>query len=183
MKNKKEMFTILEYPNPLLKQKAETIKDLSREVQIATEKMINTLVYGTDNGIGLASTQVGLPYSIILFWTSSDHKASFSDLPTILYNAEIVSESKEIQESTEGCLSLPGLEVTVQRHSSVTVMGKRSLIGRGWEDFIRTFTGESATILQHEIDHLNGITLLDRVSKLKKQMLAKKILKARKRNE
>lgn len=157
---------ILKAPNDKLKVKAESVTNIE-QVQGLIDDMLDTL-YSTDDGIGLAATQVGSSEAIIIVDISETR-----DSPLILINPEVVS-GDNIEKGQEGCLSVPGYYADVERFTSVTVkgldrLGKEVTIEN--DDFL-------AIVLQHEIDHLKGKLFIDYLSPLKQKMALKKVKKA-----
>lgn len=140
---------IKKYPESVLKKRAKEITepldglyDLSQEM---TELMKET------NGIGLAGPQVGLSKRIIIVETERG--------PQTLINPQIITKSKETEAMEEGCLSMPGVYLNIKRSKEVLV---RAINLEGKEVEIRA-KGLLARIFQHEIDHLNGILIINRV--------------------
>jgi len=143
---------ILTEPNPILASATVDVRDFDEELKELVHEMFETM-YGS-GGAGLAAPQVGHLLSIfVAHW-------SVEDGPVCMVNPVIVSSSGSSRD-TEGCLSLPGLNAPIDRAASVTVSWK-DLDG---EDQTRTFKGLGARVIQHEIDHLLGRTLLDLVSR------------------
>ena len=156
---------ILKAPNDKLKVKAESVTNIE-QVQGLIDDMLDTL-YSTDDGIGLAATQVGSSEAIIIVDISETR-----DSPLILINPEVIS-GDNIEKGQEGCLSVPGYYADVERFTSVTVkgldrLGKEVTIEN--DDFL-------AIVLQHEIDHLKGKLFIDYLSPLKQKMALKKVKK------
>ena len=117
-------------------------------------------------GIGLSANQVGLPFKMcVMELTSSD--------PKIILNPRITKSSKKMIKSREGCLSLPGADVVVSRHFSITTEYEDV---RG-ETQVLDSKGLEATCLQHEIDHLNGILMINRVGEFHKNKALKQVHK------
>lgn len=154
---------ILTAPDPRLKIKAEKVTDVS-SVQTLIDDMLETL-YATDNGIGLASTQVGRKEAVVIIDLSDNR-----DEPLILINPEIVSGSDKGM-GQEGCLSVPDYYGEVERFTSVVVSAldrEGTPITIESDDFL-------AIVMQHEIDHLSGNLFIDYLSPLKRQMAMKKV--------
>jgi peptide deformylase len=128
-------------------------------------------------GLGLAAVQVGVPLRLFLYDMNIQDKKGKPGL-TILINPEITASEGEVREE-EGCLSLPEYRELVTRASRVEV---KALDRKGKE--IRV-TGEGllARLIQHEIDHLNGVLMLDRLSSLKRALFTKKLKKRLKQHE
>lgn len=117
------------------------------------------LMYDT-GGIGLAAPQVGLDYRIFVLKT----------VPYVMINPELISVSEETSKEKEGCLSFPKLVLPIERHNSIVVTFQ-NLKG---EYITEHFDGLTARVIQHELDHLNGITFKSRVSKLVLNIAEKK---------
>ncbi len=106
-------------------------------------------------GVGLAATQLGVLHRVLVY------RAHTEDPLTALVNPEIEWESDELETADEGCLSLPGVHVPVERHAQVRV---RARDGHG-EEILVEASGLEARVIQHEVDHLNGVLILDRISR------------------
>jgi peptide deformylase len=106
-------------------------------------------------GVGLAATQLGVLHRVLVY------RAHSEDPLTALVNPEIEWRSDEQETADEGCLSLPGVHVAVERAAQVRVRAKN---GDG-EDFLVEADGLDARVIQHEIDHLDGVLILDRISR------------------
>ncbi len=160
------VLTILKYPDPFLKKQAERVPEKG-DVTGLVRDMFETM--RAARGIGLAAPQVGVGKRLIVLDVSPvDESAK----PLTLVNPEIVSkEGKE--ESEEGCLSVPELNVKIPRASKVTVSGFTA----DWEFVQVSAEGILAIALQHEIDHLNGVLIVDYLSRLKREFYKKKIKK------
>jgi len=157
---------ILKAPNEKLKIKAEKVVNIE-EVQTLIDDMLDTM-YATDDGIGLAATQVGRSEAIIIIDISEERNS-----PLILINPEVVSGSnKEIGQ--EGCLSVPGYYADVERFTTVKVEG----LDRNGKEVIVENDDFLAIVLQHEIDHLKGKLFIDYLSPLKQKVALKKVKKA-----
>jgi len=153
--------------DPVLRGRAEPVEVFDDELRELVEDMFETMYHA--EGVGLAAPQVGISRRL----TVLDVRDSDSDegpQRLALVNPEIVTVSKETDRAPEGCLSIPGLEEVVERAWAVEV---RALDPHG-----RPVSVEAddllARALQHEIDHLDGVLFLDRVSPLKRTMLLKK---------
>lgn len=162
-------------PDKRLTQRAEPVACVDDAVRKIFDDMNETL-YKHD-GLGLAAVQVGLMKRLIVVDIDYD-KRDEPRTGLCLANPEIIRVSEELQTIEEGCLSLPGVYVEVDRPREIEV----SYLDYDGKPQTRTVQGLMATCIQHEIDHLNGITLLDRLSSpLKRQMALKKIQKFIKR--
>lgn len=164
---------IIKYPHPLLKKRCETVAQIDDEVRELVRDMRETM-YGA-GGIGLAACQVGVSRRVIVLDVSPmDPEHSFF----ALINPEIISEEGEIDHE-EGCLSVPDCLENVKRKEKVCVRG---LSLEGMEVEIRG-DGILAVALQHEIDHTHGILILDRVSRLKREIYRNKLKKEKRKEE
>ncbi|EHG1301237.1 peptide deformylase [Vibrio parahaemolyticus] len=156
---------ILSIPDPRLKVKAEKVTDVST-VQTLIDDMLETL-YATENGIGLASTQVGRKEAVVVIDISDERND-----PLILVNPEVVSgENKALGQ--EGCLSVPEYYADVERYTSVVV----SALDRDGNPITIESDEFLAIVMQHEIDHLSGNLFIDYLSPLKQKMAMKKVKK------
>jgi len=154
---------VLRYPNSVLRKKCEPIETIDDEVVRLARDMLETMY--EDKGIGLAAPQVGVSRRLIVL--------DIGDGPLALINPEITAaEGSDTME--EGCLCLPGINVEVERSARVRVTGLDTSgkpIDIDADDLL-------ARALQHEIDHLSGTLIIDKVSKLKRDLLIKKYKKA-----
>ena len=164
---------IIKYPHPLLKKRCETVAQIDDEVRELVRDMRETM-YGA-GGIGLAACQVGVSRRVIVLDVSPmDPQHSFF----ALINPEIISEEGEIDHE-EGCLSVPDCLEKVKRKEKVCVRG---LSPEGVELEIKG-DGILAVALQHEIDHTQGVLILDRVSRLKREIYRNKLKKEKRKEE
>ncbi len=159
---------ILKAPNDKLKVKAESVTNIE-QVQGLIDDMLDTL-YSTDDGIGLAATQVGSSEAIIIVDISETR-----DSPLILINPEVIG-GQNIEKGQEGCLSVPGYYADVERFTSVKVKG----LDRSGKEVNIESDDFLAIVLQHEIDHLKGKLFIDYLSPLKQKMALKKVKKSAK---
>jgi peptide deformylase len=164
---------ILKYPHPLLKRPSEKVDRINEETRKLIQDMIETMYHS--NGIGLAACQIGIPRRIIVLDVSP------IDLQQNLFamiNPEVISEEGEIDHE-EGCLSVPDCFEKVKRRERIRIKGI-SADGKEIEVFGE---GILAFALQHEIDHLNGVLILDRVSRLKRDIYRSKLKKEKRKGE
>lgn len=157
---------ILTLPDPKLRTKAERVEDITA-VQSLIDDMLDTL-YTTENGIGLAATQVGRKEAIVIIDLSERR-----DQPLILINPEVISGTDKVF-GQEGCLSIPDYYADVERYSSVVV----SALDRHGNQLTMESSEFLAIVMQHEIDHLDGNLFIDYLSPLKQQMALKKVKKS-----
>jgi peptide deformylase len=169
-KERKKMATreIHTWPSEVLKEKTGPVEEFGEELQQLIDDMLETMYAAP--GIGLAANQVGVSRRLMVIDLSSGTEP---DQVLILANPEIVESEGEVT-SEEGCLSLPELSLKVCRAESVVVRGQDR---EGKPVEVR---GESllARALQHEVDHLDGILLLDRVNPVRREIVKKKLKKA-----
>lgn len=165
---------VYEYPHPVLKQKAEKVAGVDDELRQLFDDMLETMY--AENGCGLAAPQVGVSKRVVVIDIAHEGE---EPSPLYLANPEIVWSSEETAVCEEGCLSVPEMRAEVERPASVKI---RYLDYHGnecemlAEDFL-------AVAAQHELDHLDGILYIDKISRLKRQMLLKKLEKLRKERE
>ncbi len=164
---------IIHYPEPLLKQKSALVTEFNDELKQLADDMAETMYAAP--GVGLAAPQVGVLQRLIVLDCSP--KDAENDL-IIAVNPEVISGSGDSLEE-EGCLSVPGYYASVKRYSEVT-MRYQDTAGNVHE---RQADGLLAIGIQHEIDHLEGILFVDRLSPLKRSMFKKKYLKMLKERE
>lgn len=146
--------------DPVLRRRAEEVPAVDDEVRALIADMFDTM--RAAEGIGLAAPQVGVSWRVLVADIGADGPG-----PLALVNPVLVEASPERERAWEGCLSLPGLEAEVERSVRVVVEG---LDGEGRPIRLEA-EGLLARCLQHEIDHLDGRLILDRVSPLKRRLL------------
>lgn len=156
---------ILTYPDPVLKKKAKPVEIIDERIKNLAEDMIETMYAAP--GIGLAAPQVGESLRVITVDVTRKEEGLI-----VLINPEIISGEGECAEE-EGCLSVPDLKEIVQRKEKVLVNGL-DIQGRKIQI---PAEGLLAIAFQHEIDHLDGILIIDRVSRLKRDIFKKKLTK------
>ena len=162
---------IVTEPDPILKQISKNIDQVGKEEQKLMDDMLETM-YKAD-GIGLAAVQVGVLKRIIVMDISKDENKKE---PMYFVNPIIKNKSIEKSVYSEGCLSVMNQFIEVERPSKCEV---EYLDYNGEKKNINA-SGLLATCIQHEIDHLNGITILSYISKLKRSMIIKKLSKQKK---
>ena len=121
-------------------------------------------------GIGLAAVQIGIPRRLLVVDTAKDEQPK---APMAFINPEIVWSSDELSEYEEGCLSIPDVFDNIERPAQVRV----SYLDRDGKQQEELFEGLISTVLQHEIDHLNGILFIDYLSRLKRSTIVRKFTK------
>lgn len=161
------MREILKYPNPFLRKRAQEVKDIGPDVDRLAQEMIETMYAAS--GIGLAAPQVGESLRLIVVDIGAS-EGVFS--PLVMVNPEIKeAEGSFVME--EGCLSIPGIRAEVERRERVLVKGY-DLKGKPMEIEAQ---GLLAVVFQHEIDHLNGVLFIDYLSRLKRQLIERRLRK------
>ena len=159
------------YPDKILSQKCEPVAAVTDEIRKLLDDMLETMY--ADKGVGLAAPQVGVLKRMIVVDDKVSEDGTPGPNPRFLINPEIIKKSEDMIWSNEGCLSVPGQCAEVERHHAVTVKyldydGNEQILDA--EDYL-------AVILQHETDHLDGILYIDRISRLKRNMILKKLKK------
>lgn len=173
MAKKMKIHEIVKYPDPILSQAGEPVTVFDEDLKTLVEEMFESMYAA--HGIGLAAPQIGLSKRLTVI--DVNFKKDPAD-QLVLINPEIVErEGKQVEE--EGCLSLPEIREKVNRAAKVKVRAQ-NVDGEWFE-----VEGEEllARALQHEIDHLDGILFLDRLSRLKRDLLIRKIKKLQKNGE
>jgi len=162
------ILNILEFPDERLRKKAALVKTVDDTIKRLVDDMLETMYEA--RGIGLAATQVNVHQRVIVIDVSDEKNA-----PICLINPEII-EKDGVEESEEGCLSVPGFFEKVKRadHVRVKALDRE---GRSFEFEARDLL---AVCVQHEIDHLNGKLFVDYISPLKRQRIKKKLEKIHK---
>ena len=158
-------------PDPILRKKSESLEKVDDEIRKLLDDMLETMYAAP--GIGLAAVQVGILKRIIVIDISKDEEKK---TPLFLVNPEIISRSKKTSVYEEGCLSLPGHFAEIERPAECQV----KFIDYDGKEKELVADGLLATCIQHEIDHLNGVLFIDYLSKLKKDMIVKKLIKQKK---
>ena len=159
---------ILVEPNKLLREVSRPIKEVNKEIQLLMDDMLETMY--SANGIGLAAIQIGVPKNLIVIDLMTKEKKKN---PMFFVNPKIIKKSTKMSKYEEGCLSIPNLFAEVQRPSECEV---EYLDYEGRKKILKA-NGLLATCIQHEIDHLKGILFIDYLSKLKRDIILKKLSK------
>ena len=161
---------IIVAPDPRLKIKSKPVKTVDDRVRALMDDMLETMYMAP--GVGLSAVQAGVPERIIVIDVAKDPDPP---APVRLVNPEIVWEADEIVLAEEGCLSLPEHYADVERPAAVEV---RYLDENGETQTIKA-DGLLSTVLQHEMDHLEGILLVDHLSAIKRSIILRKLVKAK----
>jgi peptide deformylase len=143
---------VRQFPDPALRNAATAVAEVDDEVQRLAERMVDVMERA--HGVGLAAPQLGILRRILVYRAGEDDDAK------VLINPELVELSDETEVATEGCLSLLGgeLQVPVTRHLRVRVAGRDA----SGEPVDLAAEGFEARVIQHEIDHLDGVLIFDR---------------------
>ncbi len=159
--------TIFQYPEPVLRKKTKKVEDFDANLKLLIEDMAETMYDAP--GIGLAAPQIG--ESIKLIVVNITKEEATNEYMAIV-NPEIVEkEGNQIDE--EGCLSVPDLMANVKRYKKITIAYQ----DQDGKDMELTAEDRFAVVLQHEMDHLNGILFIDHLSTLKRSLYKKKVKK------
>ncbi len=158
---------ILKYPDPALKKVSKPVAEITDEIRELIDDMFETMY--ENGGVGLAAPQVGVLSRVIVMDISPVVEGGE---PMAMVNPEIVDAEGE-QESEEGCLCIPDFTALVKRSQKVVVRG----IDRENREIEVEGEGFLAKALQHEVDHLNGILFVDRLSPVKRDVFRRKYLK------
>ena len=153
---------IVFYGDPVLRQTSKEVTEITKEVKNNLNEMLELM--RESNGVGLAANQVGLTERYFVGEVDGKIKK--------IINPEIIKESQEIVELEEGCLSIPGIYKRVKRPEKVKV----KYLNENGKEIIEELDGIWARVFQHELDHLNGVLFIDKLSPLNKRLIAKKLL-------
>jgi peptide deformylase len=162
------LLNIIEFPDPRLRTRAEPVTVFDAELKQFVADLFETMY--DSNGVGLAATQVNVHQRVLVTDMSDDRSE-----PLALINAQIL-EKEGSQVYQEGCLSFPGLYADVTRALRVKVKAQNV----DGEEIIVEAEGPLAVCIQHEMDHLEGKVFVDYLSSLKRNLLLKRLEKARK---
>lgn len=165
------LLPILIAPDPRLKRKSEPLERVDDEVRKLVDDMFETMYAAP--GVGLAAPQVGVPKRLVVMDIAERDEPRKQ---IVLANPEILSASNSLIGYEEGCLSVPDYYATVERPDACKL---RYL---DYENEIREMEAEGflATCIQHELDHLEGVLFIDRISTLKRNIILRKLAKTRK---
>jgi peptide deformylase len=159
------------YPDPVLRNKTSRVERIDSTLDRLIEDMVETMHAAP--GVGLAANQVGMPLQLAVIDLSSREDEEQRHPLLVIINPElIVMEGSVLEE--EGCLSIPDYAEKVRRAARVTVRAQ----DRTGKQFELEAEGLMAKALQHEIDHLNGLLFVDRLSSLKKHLFKRRFRKA-----
>jgi peptide deformylase len=169
---------ILEAPDPRLRTISTPVEAIDDDLQRLIDDMFETMYAAP--GIGLAAIQVGVPRRVLVIDLqepeSDEEGAPSVKKPLVFINPEILEGSDDLSVYNEGCLSVPDQYAEVERPATI----RASWMDRDGRIHEERLEGLLATCLQHEMDHLQGVLFIDHLSRLKRDMLLKKLDKARK---
>jgi peptide deformylase len=157
--------TILHYPDPRLREKARPVAEITPEIRQLVEDMAETMYAAP--GVGLAATQIGEPHRIFVIDIASEDEPSQL---RVFINPEIVGKDGDLVWE-EGCLSFPGVTEEIDRAAKVRVRA----IGVDGKPFELEAEELLAVAVQHELDHLDGVLMIDRMGALKKRIVDRKM--------
>ena len=160
------LLNILRFPDPRLHTVARPVAQVDERIRRLVDDMLETMY--TNDGVGLAATQVDVHERVIVMDTSSER-----DQPLVLINPEITARSEELAVAEEGCLSVPQIYDKVERPARVTVRA----LGRDGKPFEIEAKELTAVCVQHEMDHLLGKVFVEYLSPLKRTRIKTRMLK------
>lgn len=160
--------TIISVPDPVLRKVSTPVDQVDREILKLADDMLETMYAAP--GVGLAAVQVGVLKRLVVLDVAEDKE---EPQPLTLINPEILSHGSELRLHEEGCLSIPDFRLDIERPAAVTV----AYIDRAGKRRELAAEGILATALQHEIDHLNGKLIIDFLSRLKRDIMVRKMKK------
>ena len=155
-------------PDPVLREVSRPVERVDAELLHFADDMLETMYDAP--GVGLAAVQLGEPIRMLVADISKEGE---DKQPHVFINPEIVASGDAISTYEEGCLSIPDYYAEVERPATVTVR----YVDREGNSREMDADGMMATVLQHEIDHLNGVLFIDHISRLKRSMVIKKFQK------
>jgi len=161
------IFEIRKYPEKILKEKAAPVESIDSHIQHLIDGMIETM--HALRGLGLAANQVGISKRLSVIDTSIREEKR----PLIVLINPVIIEKEGMIEAEEGCLSIPGYMTTIKRAERVYVRG----LNREGKTIEIEGTGLLARALQHEIDHLDGLLFIDRMSPIKREFFKRRYKK------
>ncbi|WP_109806596.1 peptide deformylase [Sphingosinithalassobacter portus] len=167
---------ILEVPDPRLKTISTPVETVDDDVRKLISDMFETMYAAP--GIGLAAIQVGVPRRIVVMDLQEEEDEDGKPIrePRVFINPEILDPAEDMSVYNEGCLSVPDQYAEIERPARCRV----KWLDENGAAHDELFEGLLATCIQHEMDHLEGIVFIDYLSRLKRQMIVKKLQKARK---
>jgi len=162
------IYPIITIPDPVLRNQAAEIERVDAELRQLMDDMLATMYDAP--GVGLAAPQIGIPRRLIVMDASKDEDEK---TPIVMVNPRILERSEELRVHEEGCLSIPEVTAEVERPA----MARIAYLDREGKPQEAELEGIWSTIVQHEVDHLNGVLFIDYLSRLKRDMIVKKFTK------
>jgi len=146
---------IRQYSDPVLRMQAREVERFDDDLARLVERL--TYLMGEANGVGLAANQVGVVRRVFVFRRGEEEAGEET---VVVVNPQVVARSEELETDDEGCLSLPGVQVPIERHVGITL---EAADPEGAELRLE-LEGLEARVAQHELDHLDGVLILDRTT-------------------
>ncbi len=175
------LLPIIEVPDPLLRAQSAPVESVGDDVRKLVRDMFETMYEAP--GIGLAAVQVAVPRRLLVIDLQEppedDEEGEPVRKPFVFINPEIVHRSDARKTYNEGCLSIPDQYAEIERPDIV----RARWIDENGQAKEGEFDGLMSVCLQHEVDHLNGVLFIDYLSRLKRDMVVRKVVKARKERE
>ena len=153
---------LVRYPDPILRKKCEKVEDMGF-VQGAAQVMLMLIGQAKTKGLGLAAPQMGFGLRFFVVGEGEQN---------VFINPEILEFSKETEVKEEGCLSIPYIQAHVNRHKSIKIKAT----GIDGQEFVLDTKDDLARVIQHEMDHLDGVLIIDKMTPMDK-MAQKQVLK------
>lgn len=165
------VLSIVYAPNPVFKQKAKPVDKIDDLIRQLAEDMLDTMYF--ENAVGLGANMLGIDQRIIVVDIKQENSQAY-----VMLNPKILETSTEISEYEESSISFPGISAKIKRPSKIKV----KYLDLNNKEQILEAEGFLARVILHENDYLNGITYLDHLSKMKRDMLITKMIKHMKNN-
>jgi peptide deformylase len=173
------LMPIIEIPDPILRAQSAPVESITEDISRLIRDMFDTMYAAP--GIGLAAIQVAVPRRLLVIDLQDPEEEDGEPVrhPHVFINPEILHASNARKIYNEGCLSIPDQYAEVERPDIV----RARWIDESGKQQEGEFDGLMSVCLQHEVDHLNGVLFIDHLSRLKRDMVVKKVLKARKERD
>jgi peptide deformylase len=173
------LLPLIEIPDPVLRAQSAPVESITDDVSRLIQDMFDTMYAAP--GIGLAAVQVAVPRRLLVIDLQDPEEEDGEPVrrPHVFINPEILHASDARKSYNEGCLSIPDQYAEVERPDIV----RARWIDEHGKAQEGEFGGLMSVCLQHEVDHLNGVLFIDHLSRLKRDMVVKKVLKARKERD
>jgi peptide deformylase len=162
------LLPIITLPDPLLRKPSAAVERVDDELRALAESMLETMYEAP--GVGLAAVQVGVLRRLIVVDTAGKDEER---RPLVLINPEILTLGAQMRLHEEGCLSIPDVRIEIERPASLKVR----YVDRDGRPQLLDAEGLLSTAIQHEIDHLNGRLIVDFLSRLKRDMIVRRLKK------